>query len=231
MICKGVHFDKLIVGDDEMRDFEKYIEIKGVYLYKQIYDVLTTYCSDLITYNELSNVIRYDKNLRDILYKYLATFEEYLRAKLFLKYDVANREHMYIGQEGLKRLKSDIQLKTDNTVSNLYFCFQLELGASIKLLEHIKMYDASTIIELREIKELRNQVMHHNVLVLGQSINKEQAERNLQTLKRRLALLCKHLPEEYRKGFQKSIESLNINRKTGQRYLDKLYLEDIQWNI
>lgn len=231
MIYKSVCFDKLIVAHTEMRDFEKYIEIKGVYLHKQIYDILTTYDSNSITYYELSSIIRYDKNLRNTLYKYLATFEEYLRVNLFAKYDVATKEHIYKGCNGLKKLKSDIQPKTDNTVSNLYFCFQLELGYTIELFEHINMYNDSTLIDLKQLKELRNQVMHHNVLVLGQSTNKEQAEENLQTLKKRIALLCKYLPEEYHNGFQTSIENLNINAKTGQRYINKLYLENVQWNI
>lgn len=231
MIYKGVNFDKLIVADNEMRDFEKYIEIKGVYLHKQIYDVLATYSSDTVTYYELSSVIRYDKNLRDTLYKYLATFEEYLRANLFAKYDVANQEYLYKGCKGFERLKKDIQSKTDNSESNLYYCFQLELSPTIDLFEHIGMYNDTTLLDFRQIKELRNHVMHHNVLVLGQSTNKAQAEANLQKLKKQVTLLCKYLPEEYKSGFQTSIENLNINRKTGRHYLDKLFLENIEWNI
>ncbi len=231
MDYEGVDFDKLIVANTEMHDFEKYVESKGVYLHKQIYDVLTTYNLDKVSYYELSSIIRYDKNLRDTLYKYLAAFEEYLRANLFAKYDVSNSSYIYKGHKGLEKLKYDIQLKTNNAISNLYFCFQLELGPTIDLFEHVKMYDSTTLSDFRQIKELRNQVMHHNVLVLGQSTNKEQAETNLQTLKKRIALLCKYLPEEYRKGFQTSIENLNINKKTRYRYLEKLYLENIKWNI
>lgn len=183
MICKGVNFDKLIVADNEKCDFEKYIEIKGVYLHKQIYDAFTEYAADTVTYSELSSVIRYDKNLRDTLYKYLATFEEYLRANLFAKYDVANQEYVYKGCKGFERLKKDIQPKTDYSESNLYYCFQLELSPTIDLFEHIGIYNDTTLSDFRQIKELRNQVMHHNVLVLGQSTNKEQAETNLQMLK------------------------------------------------
>lgn len=231
MIYKGVNFDKLIVADNEMCDFEKYIEIKGVYLHKQVYDVLTAYYLDTVTYYELSSVIRYDKNLRDTLYKYLATFEEYLRANLFAKYDVANQEYIYKGHSGLEKLKNDIQPKNYNSESNLYYCFQLELAPTIDLFEHIGIYKNTMLSDFRQIKELRNHVMHHNVLVLGQSTNKAQAEANLQKLKKQVALLCKYLPDEYQSGFQTSIENLNINKRTGQRYLDKLCLENIEWNI
>lgn len=231
MNYKGVDFDKLIISDYERSDFEKYVEIKGVYLHKQIYDVLVTYGLDSITYYELSSIIRYDKNLRDTLYKYLATFEENLRAKLFEKFDIENQDHNYKGSQGFNKLKKDIRPKRDDAISNLYFCFQLELGQTIDLLEHIKFCNDVILSDFKQIKDLRNHVMHHNVLVLGQAINKEQAENNLQTLKKQVALLRKYLPEEYRKGFQTSIENLNTSSKTDLRYLDKLCLENIEWNI
>lgn len=193
MIYKNVDFKNLIISDKEKSDFEKYVEIKGVFLHKQIYDILTTYDSDFITYVELSSVIRYDKNLRNKLYEYLATFEEKLRAELFSKYDVANQKYIYKGTKGLEKLKKDIQSKPDNSISNLYFCFQLELGSIIDLLKYLEFYTNNILSDLILIKELRNQVMHHNVLVLGQAINKEQAEKNLQELKRKVALLCKYL--------------------------------------
>lgn len=88
MIFGGVDFEKLVLTESEQKDFEKYAKIKGVYLHKQVYAVLLSYNSEQVSYSELSSVIRYDKNLRDKLYIYLATFEKSLRAELFSKYDV-----------------------------------------------------------------------------------------------------------------------------------------------
>ena len=83
-------FEKLTFASPrEKEDFEKYKKLKGVYLHKQVYDILLEANGGKVTYHELSSIIRYDKNLRDTLYIYLATAEEYLRALLCEKYDVA----------------------------------------------------------------------------------------------------------------------------------------------
>ena len=84
-------FEKLtFASPKEEADFEKYKKLKGIYLHKQVYDILLeANGGESVTYYELSSIIRYDKNLRDTLYIYLATAEEYLRALLCEKYDVA----------------------------------------------------------------------------------------------------------------------------------------------
>lgn len=231
MTFSGVDFEKLVLTESEQKDFEKYAKIKGIYLHKQVYDVLLSYNSEQVSYSELSSVIRYDKNLRDKLYIYLATFEESLRAELFSKYDVENRNAVYQFKTGLDELKKVIKRKTNIEFSNLYYCYQLELGRTIELFEHLKICDENTIDELRQIKGLRNSVMHHNVLLLGKATNKEEAEENLNTLRKQIALLSKYLPHDYQSGFQRDINNLNLNSKTGKPYLDKLCLGEIQWNI
>lgn len=231
MTFSGINFEKLVLTESEQKDFEKYAKIKGVYLHKQVYDVLLSYNSEQVSYSELSSVIRYDKNLRDKLYIYLATFEESLRAELFSKYDIESAEHTYKRMQGLNKLKDNIRENKDMYYSNLYSCYELELGFTIELFEFLKLRDENTIKELKQIKDLRNCVMHHNVLVLGKARNKEEAGENLNTLRKQIALLSKYLPNDYHSGFQRDINNLNLNSKTGKPYLDKLCLGEIQWNI
>ncbi len=231
MNFNGVDFGKLVLSESEQDSFEKYVTIKGIYLHKQIYDVLLTYNAEQVSYYELSSIIRYDKNLRNKLYIYLATFEENLRAELFSKFDVENKNVVYQFKTGLDELKKAIKRKTNVGFSYLYYCYQLELGRTIELFEYLKMYDENTINELNQIKNLRNSVMHHNVLVLGKATNKEEAKENLNVLRKQIALLSKHLPHDYQSGFQRDINRLNLNTKTEKSYLDKLCLGEIQWNI
>lgn len=133
MTFDGVDFEKLVLPKSEQKDFEKYAKSKGVYLHKQVYDVLLTYNVEQVSYYELSSVIRYDKNLRDKLYIYLATFEEKMRAELFSEYDVENKNVVYQFKTGLDELKKAIKRKTNVEFSNLYYCYQLELGHTIEL--------------------------------------------------------------------------------------------------
>ena len=81
-------FEDLIFANDfEKQTFKKYLPLKGKFLHKQIYDILKEANGGQVTYYELSSVLRYDKNLRDTLYIYLATAEEYLKALLLDKFD------------------------------------------------------------------------------------------------------------------------------------------------
>ena len=83
-------FDKLtFASSKEKADFEKYKKLKGIYLHKQVYDILLEVNGEEnVTYYELSSIIRYDKNLRDTLYIYLATIEENLRVLLLDNFDL-----------------------------------------------------------------------------------------------------------------------------------------------
>ena len=82
-------FEKLnYLNDEERIEFEKYLRIRSKFLFKQIYDYLLLENAEKVNYSELGTCIRYDKNLRDKLYIYLATFEEYLRAQMYEKYEI-----------------------------------------------------------------------------------------------------------------------------------------------
>lgn len=82
-------FEKLTFssGKDKI-EFDKYITIRGKYLFQQVYEYICNITNDECKYSDLSSCIRYDKTLRDTLYKYLATFEEYLRAQIFDRYEI-----------------------------------------------------------------------------------------------------------------------------------------------
>ena len=57
-------FEKLTYASlKEREDFEKYKKLKGIYLHKQVYDILLeANGGETVTYAELSSIIRYDKN-------------------------------------------------------------------------------------------------------------------------------------------------------------------------
>lgn len=81
-------FEKMTFqNQDEKDDFEKYRCLKGDDLYYQIYRILLEKSAE-VRYVQIRAYIRYDKNLRDKLYIYLATLEEYCKAQLLRFYDV-----------------------------------------------------------------------------------------------------------------------------------------------
>ncbi len=86
--CKYKIFEKLCFKDDcDIEKFNNYLELKGKFLHKHVYDCFMEYQSS-VNYTELSGYIKYDKGIRNTLYKYLSVLEEYHRAKLIDNFDV-----------------------------------------------------------------------------------------------------------------------------------------------
>lgn len=114
-------FDNLTFNSDaEKTEFAKYIHLKGECLHKQVYDILSEANNGSVTYYELSSLIRYDKKLRDKLYIYFATAEEYLKAQLTDRYD-ANVSSKYIHYPNeIKNLLNNLKARSLDTPSILY---------------------------------------------------------------------------------------------------------------
>ena len=216
-------FEKLTFASPrEKEDFEKYKKLKGVYLHKQVYDILLeANCGENVTYCELSSIIRYDKNLRDTLYIYLATAEEYLRALLCESYDVAAEckpfeHHCY------KPLMEALRDKDDDTSSNLYFKLVPDFSALMDVCIDKGVISISKTTKQR-IKDLRNSTMHHSLLIFGKATKPSALNSHFEALESRINALMQILPEEYHTGFITSIKKLN--GYPSQQYLTKYYLE------
>lgn len=202
-------FEKLTFNKQE-DTFEKYLELKGRYLHKQIYDIILD-AKGSVSYNELSSVIRYDKSLRNKLYEYLATFEEYLKAQIFEKYDVENCDKIYKGSKGKNELIKDVREKTNFDYSNLYFCFELELGPIIEFIKEKKMFYDNIINKMDIVRDLRNRVMHHNLITCGKSKTYDELNKNINEIREKILALKELLPTEYQKGFQDYINRLKCD--------------------
>ena len=213
--------ENIVQTEKESAEFEKYKVLKGEYLYKQVSDILFELDGKPVSYSDVSSIIRYDKNLRDTLFIYLATFEELLRAELFRKYDVDSADHIYRFSEGCQKLKNDIKIKNSNDSSNLYFCFELELGPMIELLDHLGICSSEAISEFKEIKVLRNHVMHHNVLTIGRAKTVSAFCDNFASLQSQIRMLKDNLPTEYQLGFVKDINKLPCDRAEFKVLLEK----------
>ena len=219
-------FDKLIFDkaneEKERAEFEKYKKLKGVYLHKQVYDILLeANGGENVTYYELSSIIRYDKNLRDTLYIYLATAEEYLRALLCEKYDVAEDCKLF-ERHCSPYLMEALHDKDDEISSNLYFKLEPDFSALMDVCIDKDVISISKTTKQR-IKDLRNSTMHHSLLIFGKATKPSALNSHFEALENRINALMQILPEEYRAGFITSIKK--INGYPNKQYLTKYYLE------
>ena len=215
-------FEQLtFTNEKEKQEFKKYLSLKGKYLYKQVYDILLEKNKGTVSYQELSSLIRYDKNLRDTLYIYLATCEEYLRALLLKHYDVTSdspkfEKHCY------KPLMDALKDKHDFSKSNLYFKLDIDLSILIRICQEKGLININSQ-NRKYIKTLRNHTMHHAMLLLGQANNLEEVHANFNVLEKQLNALLYLIPQEYQVGFIDSINKLNGTGR--KKFLQEFYLE------
>ena len=207
-------------SQEEEADFEKYRQLKGDDLYVQIFRILSEK-TPKVKYVTVRAYIRYDKNLRDMLYIYLATLEEYCKARLLHSFDVCvpkkNQCRRY------KDLVKNLVPRGDGE-SNLYYVFQPDFGdlmhiCSEKEVCKIKSSDQKTI------KTLRNQTMHHALILFGNAKTEKELSDHFNTLEKQLNALVDALPREYRNGFLDDIVKLNENSVHGTKHLSKFGLE------
>lgn len=207
--------------EQEKQEFKKYLSLKGEYLYKQVYDILLEKNKGTVSYQELSSFIRYDKNLRDTLYIYLATCEEYLRALLLKSYDVASNSPKF-EQHCYKPLIDALKDKHDFSKSNLYFKLDIDLSVLIRICQENELININSQ-DRKHLKTLRNHTMHHALLLFGQANNLEDVYANFNVLEKQLNALLSLLPKEYQNGFIASIKKLNGTGR--KKFLQKFYLE------
>lgn len=219
-------FDQLtFASPKEKEEFEKYKRLKGVYLHKQVYDILLeANGGGEVTYYELSSLIRYDKNLRDMLYKYLAMAEEYLRALLCDKYDVSKGNAIFKGH-CYNSLNQELVEKDDSNshTSYLYFLLEPDFADLMRICIEKNLITLSGP-EKKQIKELRNKTMHHSLLLLGKAASLLDLYSYFEAFEEKINALMQILPEKYRAGFVTSIKT--INGYPGKQYLTKFYLEE-----
>ncbi len=199
---------ELNVQLEDEEDFMYNIEYKGVYLVNHIYESYKFF-SDHVEWKTVLNTIKFDKKLRNNLYKFLGTIEEYIKVKLFSEYDVGNRDVVFNSQNDKSKCRKALSKKTSNKSSNLYFVFQMTFGFLIDITLEKNLVNKNFIDWLEKVRDLRNKVMHHSVLLLGSATNGKDVLVEVENLKKGIESMYQVLPYQFRDGFEKSINKLS----------------------
>jgi hypothetical protein len=206
--CKNGLFPELYFEtDEEENTFNKYLESKGIFLHLHVYRIILQYEAKVL-YSKLANYIMYDKGLRNVYYKYLSAVEEYYRAKLINNYDISRK---------LRNLKTetvnvDELIPTSHADSNLYmFTFSKNFTFSklIDLLDGTNILETDEKRDLQKIKDFRNKVMHHNLLIIAVHENKEMVEKEINEIENVSKLIYAYLPDEMKEPFEYNINKCN----------------------
>lgn len=194
-------------NEKEKEEAEFYLSVKGVELHRRILDYLgCDFEKSKIEWPKIANVLRTDKALRDIIYKYLATLEEYIRAFISNKYIDNVQQEFWI--DGTSK-RQENKIKTNiASGKNLFDVLEdTDFGSLIQQVKNLPIEDKKQLFgdfysdtNLDAVKELRNAVSHHKLLV-GCALKKCLIfEFEGSTLIDNIKNLRQLLPERYRYG-------------------------------
>ena len=162
-------FNELIenLNPADKENFNFYSTVRGVQQYRIIFETLSKIDSN-ITYKDVNSFIRYDKGIKDVLFKYLGTLEEYIKNDILINYDFAPdailRRNEYHYFDKLPKCIKKSQSKEE--VTEFYKRFALNFGDIVSFIKEYmpNKYDSK---KLDEIVNLRNDVMHHSPLLFN----------------------------------------------------------------
>ena len=229
-MIKCVHelFNKLWFENEDERDtFYDYLDYKGVFLHKQVYEAFLSY-KDKVTYKELSTYIKYDKGLRNVLYRNLSAVEEYYRSKLINNFDVEKE----IDDPINSLIKNSELIKTNGKSYNLYrfsFSKHFTMDRLLNLLNSKNLITVEEFNDLDKLRIFRNKVMHHNLIVISYHEDKEVIENEISYVEEMCELIYKYLPVPMRNAFQGNVNKCNhLTRQNRVPNLEILCLREMK---
>ena len=206
--CEHKLFPKMYFAfESEKKTFYDYIGFKGLFLHKHAYDVYLQY-QETVLYHDVSTYIRYDKGLRNVLYRNLSALEEYYRSRLINNFDIERK------LTDFKRdiIKNSELIESNGESSHLYnysFCKSFDFDKLVSMLNTVNLLNEIEKSELNRIREFRNKVMHHNLIIISFHVKKNVIENEIKEVEQICELIYKHLPGSMRNAFEGNINTCN----------------------
>lgn len=212
------------IKSDDKNNFEKYSKIRGIQTYKIIFESLKKEKEE-ITYSDVNAFVKYDKALKDFLYTYLGTLEEYIRNYIFENYEFKLIiEPVKESYKSFKDLPIVEKRKTSPLeITELYKRFSLTFGEIIKFVKKYEV-DKFDLEKLEEVRKLRNKVMHHSPLLFDCNFEsiKNETEKGI-------ICLFDLLPKQYCIGLSKE---LKVNTDATKRNINSAYYKFLlSWEV
>lgn len=165
-------FENVDITDEDKERADCYFKSKGVEKHIILKDHLLSWKeNNEIEYSEIASVYRYDKRIRNVLYKFIAYLEEYYRAIILDKYYNSIDERIFISN-----LKDKLQEHSNNlnfALENLMFRDLLKQTYKLEdeINENILVKHKKINQNINALITLRNAVMHNKFLIMFRGYN------------------------------------------------------------
>ena len=161
-------YKNLIIDEEDKVRAEKYLTSKGVEKHIILKEKLFNWIEgDKIEYSLIASTYRYDKRLRNILFKYISYLEEFYRSVILDEYRYKVKKIQWIRdiKERLEEFNGDLNDALEHIDFSSLLIQARMLPQRVKnkcLLPKTKNIKENSIA----LKELRNAVMHNKFLLL-----------------------------------------------------------------
>lgn len=229
MVSRKEEFYKnLIYNESDKENIELYLNSKGVEKHIILKEKLFNWIKgDKIEYSLIASTYRYDKRLRNILFKYISYLEEYYRSKILDNFRFRTKKMSWLQDVGEKLVEYNNDL--NDALEHIDFSTLLfqtnrlqDYGKLKGVLPKIKHLNDNIIA----LKELRNAVMHNKFLILYRGYEvcyiNNTAGGGSATLKANIMNLIRFLPSDVARKCTEEINDAS-NKKENQ--------EGTQWKL
>ena len=204
-------YKNLIIDEEDKERAEKYLTSKGVEKHIILKEKLFNWIEgDKIEYSLIASTYRYDKRLRNILFKYISYLEEFYRSVILDEYRYRVKKIQWIRdiKERLEEFNGDLNDALEHIDFSSLLIQTRMLPQRVKnkcLLPKTRNLKENSIA----LKELRNAVMHNKFLLLYRGyetcyIDGVDGSKS-SNLKANILNLISFLPENVAKGCVKDI--------------------------
>lgn len=208
-------YKNLDIEDNDRERAEKYLKAKGLFFHMQIKTKLLAWTEgEKVKYSQIASYYRYDKRIRNVLYKYIAYLEEYYRAAILDAYFDNIGQNFWIAE--IKE-KIDKETPLNTILEDLGFATLIK---QMKLMpnEIKQRCDFLGRKRLREntyaLKEFRNAIMHNKFLLMYRGFEKCYFGKGKEgsTLRDNIINLISFLPKEVGEKLKEDINGCKKNR-------------------
>lgn len=213
-----IFYQNLIISDEDKNRAAKSLKSKGVEKHILIKEKLLTWSENSnIEYTKIASTYRYDKRIRNVLFKYISYLEEYYRSVILDNYINNVKQKFWIKElrDKLKEFENNLNdaLEYLDFSSLLIQCQKLP-----KQQQDLCLFPKSKYLKENSIalKELRNAVMHNKFLLLyrGYEVCRVQGvdAGKSANLKANILNLIRFLPQEVGEKCKKDINDCKEDR-------------------
>lgn len=212
-------YENLEIEDKDRERAEKYLKAKGLFFHMQIKNKLLAWTEGkTIKYTQIASYYRYDKRIRNVLYKYIAYLEEFYRAAILDKYCKSTQQSFWIAE-----IKERLEKSSTQNIILEDLSFKVLIKQMQQMPDEIKQKcNFAGRKNLKKnfyaLKELRNAVMHNRFLLMyrGFAICYLDNGKKGSTLRDNILNLISFLPEDVGQKCRKDIENCLEDRNSEQ---------------